>query len=474
MAYDVVKFVDSVASSPTTRLDVNDGAQWTVRDFSAPPPRLRRSAVSNAMTDGAYVSSSSYDARTLFLEIDLITTTQDAGATELQKLARELDRSTNYLMYQPNALTKPVFFKTWRSDFTDVVDVRVVGAYRRLSVELLAEPFALGLQETINVGAITTATGYFDVSSANIKGDVAAPFVMTDSAPDSGWSQTGSASAKLYWLLARTTRSATSQPIRTECNTLTMGTDTAVSGSNGVTTFASTASATRLTWSPSGATAAAMGGTYRLMVGVSLSTVTSSTTAAISAKYGSGSVANLDCSTSFSYTMDPAGTKTYLLDFGIITFSAADAMALAPRVELVASVGAITHTRTLTWDFVYLVPLDEATMIAKTNYLPTASMPGGVAYPTSSPMVFDGVEDSVYIASSTSIFSTATPVLPGWASFSGAIPTLQPNANNRFAYLRYAGSLTGTAPLAEFSNAASGTLTIYYNPLYSYVRPSTT
>ena len=177
MAYDVVKFVDSIAASPTTRLDVNDGAQWTVRDFSAPPPRIRRSAVSNAMTDGAYVSSSTYDARTLFLEIDLITTTQDTGATEFQKLARELDRSTNFLMYQPNALTKPVFFKTWRSDFSDVVEVRVVGAYKRLSIELLAEPFAMGLRETFSstISMDGSNASGFTYTCPTILGDVAAP-----------------------------------------------------------------------------------------------------------------------------------------------------------------------------------------------------------------------------------------------------------------------------------------------------------
>ena len=72
------------------------------------------------------------------------------------------------------------------------------------------------------------------------------------------------------------------------------------------------------------------------------------------------------------------------------------------------------------------------------------------------------------------MFSTAAPVLPGWATYTGQIPTLQPNANNRFAYLRYAGNLTGSAPFVQYSNAASGSLTIYYYPLYSYVRPSAT
>ena len=472
MANDVIQFVDSIASSPTVRLDLNDGVNWNTADFYAPPPRLRRSMSSNAMTNGAVASSSVYEQRVLTITCSIITASQDTAATELQKLARELDRDTNYLKWQVNGLSSPVFFKTERADFTDAVVVQASKAYYEVTIEVLAEPLALGLRETLSIGAITTATGYFDVSSANIKGDAAAPFILTDSAPDSGFTQGTSANASLYWLLARSTRSATSQPIRTEANTLTMGTDTAVSGSDAVTTFASTSSATRLTWSPTGATAAAMGGTYRLMVGATLSTVTTSASMNISAKYGSGSVANLDCANSFTgYPIDPTGSRKYLFDFGLISFTAAEAMALAPRVELIASVSSITNTRTLTWDFVYLVPTDEAATLAKATYLPAGSMPGGGSYPTASPMVFDGVEDSVYIASSTSIFSTATPVLPGWVSYSGAIPTLLPNTNNRFAYMRYADP-QGAPPFTEYSNAASGTLTLYYHPRYLLLRPA--
>lgn len=470
---NTIQFVDSVASSPTVRLDVNDDSTWRCAFFGAPPPRLRRSLAENAMTDGGYVGSSTYGPRTLTLDLDLISASQDLNATQLQLLARELDRETNIIRYQPTGASAPVFFKTWRADFANLVDIKAALAFRELSIDVPAEPFALGLRETLNIGAVSTATGFFDVASGSIKGDVEAPFVMTDSNPYVG-SSPGASAATLNWLLARSTRSAANQPIVTQANTLTMGTDTAVSGSDAITTFSTTASATRLTWTPSGATAAAMGGRYRLIVGATGVAATSSATLSVSAKYGSGSVANIDCSTTYSKTITPTGSQVFLFDFGLVTFSAADAMALAPRVELVASVSSVAASRTLTWDFVYLVPVDEASMVAASQYLPAGTMPGGGSYPTTTPMVFDGEADSVYIASSTSIYSTATPVLPGWVKYTGSIPGLKPGVANRFAYLRYATNIGAAPPTAQYAAAASGTLTMYYNPSYLHIRPATT
>ncbi|GGO86601.1 hypothetical protein GCM10011584_09310 [Nocardioides phosphati] len=148
---DLVRFVDSIVASPTVRLDLNGEATngWYVRSFSAPAPRLRRSMSSNAMRDGISVGSSSYDARTLTIELECIKNDQDSAATELQKLARELDRESNLIMYRPDGASKPVFFKTFRSDLAQIDDVIAQKAMRRFTIELLAEPFALGLPEAL-------------------------------------------------------------------------------------------------------------------------------------------------------------------------------------------------------------------------------------------------------------------------------------------------------------------------------------
>ena len=144
MTGNLVQFVDSIAASPTVLLNINDEVTWTVDTFDAPPPRLRRSVANNAMRDGAFVSSSTYDNRVLSIGLDLRAANQDTWATEFQKLARILDGASSILKYQPNGASKPVFFKTYRSQMVDV-DMSVVGQGSVfVTVELLADPLAVG------------------------------------------------------------------------------------------------------------------------------------------------------------------------------------------------------------------------------------------------------------------------------------------------------------------------------------------
>jgi hypothetical protein len=57
---------------------------------------------------------------------------------------RELDRPSNFLRYQAGT-SAPVFFRTYRSG-PDAIDFNPIT--REVTVTLLAEPFALGLEQT--------------------------------------------------------------------------------------------------------------------------------------------------------------------------------------------------------------------------------------------------------------------------------------------------------------------------------------
>lgn len=471
MAYDVVKFVDSIASSPTTRLDVNDGAQWTVRDFQAPPPRIRRSAVSNAMTDGAYVSSSSYDARTLFLEIDLITTTQDTGATELQKLARELDRTTNYLMYQPNGLTKPVFFKTWRSDFADVVEVRVVGAYRRFQVEILAEPFALGLRETAgpytvrNDPAAGTNGLYVDVTG--VIGDVPAPAVIKNTT-----------AIRQFTLLSTRARDIPADHVFfLQAESATLGTDTtnpgggpdaAMSGTgtnNYVrTSFATTATlATRVTWTTSththttDARRRALAGQHRVIAVVRRSDSTSDMSIKASAS-----------SSGIPYSKQvtlPSTTQRIMVDLGLISLEAIvpggySTQAPIATVSIAFQAERTSGAGTLDWDYFLLIPADETTLMWSMSF-------GSTSYD----VLIDGVLERVSLyEDGVDPFGGAADIYGSAPSATGGFPVLVPNQTNRFYLMT--GSLFAALPIPTVTDTDA--LTFTYLPLYLYVRPSTT
>ena len=106
------------------RLDLNDGITWGVNyegtDFSPPP--LKQAWSNTLLTDGERLSAAAYANRTINLNMDLMVSTQDGIAAELQKLWRELNRPSNFLMYQPEGAANPVYFRTLRSSDTRVTD----------------------------------------------------------------------------------------------------------------------------------------------------------------------------------------------------------------------------------------------------------------------------------------------------------------------------------------------------------------
>ena len=178
---DVWKFVDSPTIAATVRLDLNDDdGPFHVQPVEWGTARLRRAVSQNLMTNGGYVGPSTYDLRVLPLSLDVISSTQDDGATALQALNRELDRETNWLMYQPVDATFPVFFKVYRSDKSRLLDVLSAISFRQVTVDLLVEPFAYGTLESFS-GTISqdgTSGSSFIATTPTIKGDVAAPFAV--------------------------------------------------------------------------------------------------------------------------------------------------------------------------------------------------------------------------------------------------------------------------------------------------------
>lgn len=181
----LVGFVDQISASPTVRLDLNDGTIWRVvmqgSDFS--PPNLRRATSTNMLSDGDYISASAYSNRTVTLQLQLITGNADEIGEEIQKLGQELDRPTNTLRVWRDGATEPVFFKTIRVPISSVREQ--LTNHREVRVSIDAEPFALGLKETLSAANISNdpATGcYLDIDHP--KGDVETPLYLRFDAGD--------------------------------------------------------------------------------------------------------------------------------------------------------------------------------------------------------------------------------------------------------------------------------------------------
>lgn len=457
---DLVQFVDSISATPTVRLDVSDAtAGWAVRRFMAPPPRLRRAVASNAMRDGINVSTSSYDGRTLTLELECIKADQDAAAAELQKLARELDRPRNFIKYQPNGLTKPVFFVVYRSDMSDLLDVIAQKAMRQFTVELMAEPFAVGLKETlgpftVNNDPAAGSNGHY-VDVTGVIGDVPTPCVIRD---------TGSHALGGYIAVRQHgTPSSGIAPYQAESSlggTDTTnpggGPDAAMSGlgtNNFIRTDFSAGTAMTARWNGIINGTANTDGTYRVVGVVRRSDATSVIKARLSVNARGAAVTG-------STVTVPASTSRQLIDFGIFSFG-------VPSTE--GGYGAALTTRTTTfaveaerssgagtidWDYLLFLPADESLLIYRR--LSNAGLPSG-------DLVHDTFNEAVTYRDNVS----ASSVRDDQFGVSGGFPLLVPSQANRVWYVMadlyatpYAITKTQTAPL-----------TFEYYPRYLYARP---
>jgi hypothetical protein len=459
---DLIRFVDSIAASPTTRLDLNDEASWWVRKFDAPPPRLRRSMASNAMRDGIHVGSTSYDSRTLVIELECLKSTQDEAATQLQLLARELDRANNWLQYQPNGLTKPVFFRTFRSDASQIADVVAQAAMREFTIEVLAEPFALGLPETLGPYTINNnpAAGsnpcYVDLPT--ILGDVAAPMTYWDEAASGHLKRTivmasGTSVPALAWVQAEDT---TNVSYGADTSNPGGAANAAMSGSGSTnyvrTTFAGTTSSpARVQWDD-----VAAAGRHRVI--------------AFARGAGSTGVNKVWCSLLRSATYLQTGNKTEIsqdtvrraLDLGVFDWpndAASGVGIVPPGTDRNVYFGAerVSGSATLEWDAFVLLPAGgQVGLVVST--LMTSML---TQY-----LVLDGENDAAYSAASAGD-PTAGAIQLEQSQVTGALPSVHPNKSNR---LHVVSSSAQDYCLV----GSSTTVNLAYWPRYVMVRPVST
>lgn len=471
---DLIRFVDSIDATPTSRLDVNDGASWWVKSFTAPPPRLRRSMSSNALTDGVSVGSSTYEARTITLELECRKPTQDAAATEMQKLWRELDRAVNYLQYQPQGASKPVFFVLYRSDASQLEDVMAQAAMRTVTVELLAMPFALGAMETLgayviaNNPAAATNPGYVDLPA--ILGDVPADLVYWDSA-------SGGASYMARCIAMHSGGAAVSTvTTAVQAESMSAGSDTsnpgggpdaAMSGT-GVnnfmrTTFATTSilNADRLTAS----SVAQPGGRYRLYVAVRRSGTSS--TLQVRAILSNTAVVSVVGQIGRTVTL-PATTSRQMVDLGIFSWPevagvGVSGVAGTSTARIALQAGRTGGTDSLDWDCLIIVPAGGQP--DSTGSMMLVNSPN--TSPAGPRIVLDGANDQAFTTTSSS--NPTTTAVPHVAtSASGAFPKVAPGNANRL----YVQSFAATTPAAGVTTTT--TVTLAYWPRYLLVRPTST
>ncbi len=186
---EVLKFVTSI-TSPTTRLDLNDGVTWKVLlgGTSFHPPELKKNRVGSYLTNGEKITASSFSNRFCVLSLELNATAGDSIATAVHNLLVEVMRERNVLMWQPHGATSPVYYHTYQASPRVIDDI--LRAKKRIVIELEASPFAYGGR--VSLGNFTvdadpagsTNPTYVSLSSSAVPGDVPTPLFMKVTASD--------------------------------------------------------------------------------------------------------------------------------------------------------------------------------------------------------------------------------------------------------------------------------------------------
>lgn len=459
----VLKLVDSIQASPTTRLDLNDRTVWGMdpaTSFGIPP--LRRSVSSTLLRDGEYVGASAYGNRELNLVLNLFSV-GDAAATQVQTLQRELDRPMNLLQYTPGGVTNPVFFRTFR---TSPDNVQWDVTRKKVTVTVLAEPFALGLRE--DLAAITvrndpTLTNGLFCDLTGIKGDVETPLFIEYADGGAGLARSGFAVGVRAGASPYPNRFQQAESMSVLNDTSVVADATFSGGSKTRTTFATvptfggrlTSNLPNLT-DPAGAE---NWGVYRIFARV--------------AQTVAGDVITMATRTAGTYNRAvtiKSQTQPQLVDLGTLDstlgVSTVGGYAVADyRIEdqaiLVIGASRTSGTGSLDIDYVAFVPADECfgAWKAFTDVVNTTDLG-----------VIDGPNDATYIA------TTLTGGTPGRgainsSSIQGRLPRVMPGSNR----LVIVESTKGQTPPTSNLLTTSISMTIRYWPRYVNVaRPLST
>ena len=462
----VLRFVDSIQASPTVRLNLNDLSVWGMsNETSFGTPEMKRSVTSSMMRDGDYVGASAYGNRVLNLVLHLFHA-GDNAATQLQLLQRELDRPTNLLQYTPGGTTNTVFFRTFR---TPPESVRWDIGLKQVRVQVLAEPFALGLREdigpiTVNNNPAAGSNGLF-ADLTGIKGDVETPLMIEYADGGGGLARNGFSIGVRSGPSPYPNRFLQAESMNQNTDTSAVA-DAAFSGGNKSRCTFTTQQVltTRISGKFPSATVpsgAENWGVYRVFARV--------------AQTVAGDVMQMDLfigNASTSVVTIKSQTAAQLVDLGTVdsTFGTPTAGGYAAseyRIEdqpsitgpLLVRAGRVSGSGSLDIDYVVFVPADECfgTWTYSSNVTSATHL-----------SVVDAVSDSFYTATA---LSGATPgrLSHGFpVAITGRLPRVMPG-NNRLVIVE-----SSEFPGAANAITTSITATIRYWPRYLLTRPLTT
>lgn len=458
----IVQFVDSIAASPTVRLDLNSASSGWMIDHEAgidiSPPTLNYAVASTMLSDGEHIAGSSFQNRVLKLPIKLVyTATTDAAATAIQNLGRELNRPTNIVKLQLQGATSPVFFRTFRSSYAFSMLRLLLTEHTKVTLELPTEYAGYGLLET-PVSGVTVSTDPAAVSNGcfvdvtGVKGDVETPAII--SFPGSA---VGIGARTMTAVRRRGTPA--NMPFFVQAEAMTQGTNTTTqpndanfsgAGNNySRCTFTTASMQTRLSVTTLGTSGVDLRGRYRVFMRYRKNTSSDSINFQLLWGESGSAITNDSYATQNNTLINGADLGEISIPLGIDPVHNGDGVEMPVsnimRIELRAE--RTSGTGTADFDFLKFVPSDDRVAITEwENALET--------------QVLDARDNNVYVHdSSDRVMSAKPPHIPG------GYPLLSPGQTNRIVLIRnlVVWSLTTMTPVS-----------VSYYPRYLSVRPAST
>lgn len=466
----VIQFVDQISASPTVRLDINvlsNGLLVGTDGIDLSPPPLRRTVISTMLNDGDYIPASAYGNRTLKIPIKVVAGTTELAATAMQKLAWELARPNNILKVQLAGATSPVFFRTFSApDYTLSMLRLLLSAHTTVTLEIPAEPFALGLKEAIGSVTVTedpaAGTNPMSWDITGVKGDVETPLVLTFATGnlyDAG-DPISVLAIRRHGTVANVPFIQQAESMTLDTDTTAPGTDAAMSGSGSSyirTSFATNATMVRRAHVDTypAATNADNRGRYRVFALLRRSSATGSINVQLGYTATTALVQNDPVATSLV-------TARCHVDLGIIQFptgadpvsdgySNAELSVKGRYVEIAAE--RVSGTSTLDIDYLLFVPADDS----------LALIDWGDALATTDQFVIDGVHEMIYTQTTSNQVYGSKP-----STLAGGFPMISPGVTNRLYWIRRVGRG------ATVTKSETTAIVATYWPRYLAVRPATT
>ncbi len=491
----VLRFVDGIPSpAPALRLDLNDGRGFSaMQGIEAPPPRLRRSLSSNALSDGADVSASAYENRVLTLKLFVDGGTQDGVARLLHRLGRELNRERNILEFCAGQ-SRSVYFRTFRS----VYDYAVKGpetTHREITVEVVAEPFAYAPRVdqapvTVTNDPHASANAMF-LDVGGVRGDVETPGYFTIEPSPSAY-------ASLMLASRRRGQPGNVTWFR-QAETFASWTDTAIVNTDWVmssnpphpelegigfdisfdmafppapppplnaqrTTFITADEAPRLYFDdPLGPASPDLRGTYRLFVVVKTPDASGAPTFRLRGTWAgpNGASSGAGAVDGRHVDISPTTSGRHVIDLGLFDVPSAHApeaegygahSAPASSGRLWLKAGRLSGTGLLDWDYVMMAPADDSLGFFEET---------GGHLGSEGAFVLDGPNNVAYTRRSGNV--AAHPLRR-----MGAIPMLSPGVTNRILVAR--PDRFGVVANHPDVKTASSRIAVSYWPRHLYVR----